>query len=45
MKNSSNNNTTNKILFDGYQIFKKVIKYSCYLALIYFAYKGFMAWD
>ncbi|UOU97017.1 hypothetical protein MUU74_10975 [Chryseobacterium daecheongense] len=35
----------NPVLFTSYKIAKKLIKYSFYIALIYFAYEGFMAWD
>lgn len=28
-----------------YKIIKKVIKYTLYAAIIYFAFEGFMAWD
>jgi hypothetical protein len=33
------------ILFKIYEVVKKVIKYSLYIALFYFAYEGFMAWE
>lgn len=36
---------SNPILFKSYKIIKKVLKYSFYIAIIYFAYKGFMAWE
>ncbi len=34
----------NPILFQGYKVAKKLLKYSIYLAVLYFAYEGFMAW-
>jgi hypothetical protein len=34
----------NPILLKGYKIAKKIVKYSFYVALLYFAYEGFMAW-
>lgn len=33
------------VAFDTYKIMKKVIKYTIYAAIIYFAFEGFMAWD
>lgn len=35
----------NPVLFKSYKVIKKLIKYSLYIALMYFAYEGFMAWD
>jgi len=35
----------NPVVFKSYKITKKFIKYSFYLAVIYFAYEGFMSWD
>ena len=35
----------NPVLFKSYKAAKKLIKYGFYIALIYFAYEGFMAWD
>lgn len=37
--------TYHPIVFTTYKVIKKVVKYSIYFAVIYFAYKGFMAWD
>ena len=34
----------NPILFISYKVVKKVVKYSLYISLLYFAYEGFMAW-
>lgn len=35
----------NPVLFKTYKAGKKLTKYCFYLALLYFAYKGFMAWE
>lgn len=35
----------NPILFKSYKIVKKILKYSLYTIVLYFAYKGFMAWE
>lgn len=35
----------NPILFKTYKVSKKVLKYSLYIAILYFAYEGFMAWE
>lgn len=35
----------NPILFKGYKVAKKILKYSIYIAILYFAYEGFMAWE
>jgi len=35
----------NPVVFRSYKIMKKVIKYSFYILLIYFAYEGFMGWN
>ncbi len=35
----------NPIVFKAYKVSKKMVKYSLYIAILYFAYKGFMAWD
>ncbi|SHH00766.1 hypothetical protein SAMN02787073_0078 [Chryseobacterium vrystaatense] len=32
-------------LFKTYKITKKIIKYSLFITILYFAYKGFMAWN
>lgn len=34
----------NPIVFTCYKIAKKLLKYSIYIAILYFAYEGFMAW-
>lgn len=44
-KTSFNKSAYNPVLFRSYKIAKKLIKYSFYIALLYFAYEGFMAWD
>ena len=31
--------------FKSYKIAKKILKYSFYGMILYFAYEGFMAWD
>lgn len=33
------------VVFKSYKITKKLIKYGFYIALIYFTYEGFMAWE
>lgn len=35
----------NPMLFKGYKVGKKLVKYGLYLAILYFAYKGFMGWE
>lgn len=35
----------NSYAFRAYKIAKKILKYSFYAVLFYFAYEGFMAWD
>lgn len=35
----------NPILFMSYKVIKKILKYSLYITLLYFAYEGFMAWE
>lgn len=35
----------NPALFKSYKIAKKILKYTIYAIVIYFAYEGFMAWD
>ncbi len=35
----------NPILFKSYKIAKKILKYSIYIAILYFAYEGFMEWE
>ncbi len=37
--------TSSPALFIGYQVLKKIIKYSLFITILYFAYKGFMAWN
>ena len=34
----------NLLLFKSYKMVKKIVKYSLYAIVLYFAYKGFMAW-
>ncbi len=34
----------NPILFKGYKVAKKLVKYGFYLALFYLVYKEFMDW-
>jgi hypothetical protein len=34
----------NPTLFKTYKVAKKILKYSIYGAVLYFAYEGFMAW-
>lgn len=43
-KPAFNKQAFHPILFKTYEVVKKVIKYSIYIALFYFAYEGFMAW-
>jgi len=33
------------IFFKTYKIIKKIFKYSFYIAILYFVYNGFMAWE
>jgi len=35
----------NPVLFKSYKLAKKILKYSLYAVLIYFAYEGFMDWE
>lgn len=35
----------NPVFFKSYKIAKKILKYTIYAIVIYFAYEGFMAWD
>lgn len=35
----------NPILFQSYKVAKKILKYSIYIIILYFAYEGFMAWE
>jgi HEPN domain-containing protein len=35
----------NPLLFKSYKVAKKILKYSLYALLLYFAYEGFMAWE
>lgn len=35
----------NPVLFKSYKIARKLIKYSVYITVLYFAYEGFMAWN
>ncbi len=32
------------LLVNGYRVIKKLVKYTTYCVLIYFAWRGFMAW-
>ena len=45
MKNQFNSTNHHPFVFGTYKTFKKVLKYGLYIAIIYFAYEGFMAWD
>lgn len=44
VKPSFDKSAYNPILFMSYKVAKKILKYSLYITLIYFAYEGFMAW-
>ncbi|WP_342327447.1 hypothetical protein [Pedobacter sp. FW305-3-2-15-E-R2A2] len=44
-KTAFNKQAFSPIPFKAYEVIKKVIKYSIYIALFYFAYEGFMAWE
>ena len=44
-KNTFDKSNYHSYVFKTYKIIKKTIKYSLYIALLYFAYKGFMAWE
>lgn len=35
----------NPVLFKSYKIVKKILKYSFYVTVLYFAYEGFMVWE
>ncbi|WP_256379103.1 hypothetical protein [Chitinophaga sp. SYP-B3965] len=37
--------TTLAFSLDAYKVIKKVIKYTLYAAIIYFAIEGFIAWE
>ncbi|MCT2407759.1 hypothetical protein NZD88_09440 [Chryseobacterium antibioticum] len=37
--------TVSPLLFRTYKLIKKIIKYSLFITILYFAYKGFMAWN
>ncbi|SEW39898.1 hypothetical protein [Chitinophaga arvensicola] len=37
--------TPRPVLWKIYKIGKKLAKYACYIAVLYFAWKGFMSWD
>lgn len=37
--------TIKPVLFMGYKLTKKIIKYTLFITILYFAYKGFMAWN
>ena len=43
-KKPANKPAYKKVLSGSYKVIKKVVKYGTYIALIYFAYKGFMTW-
>ncbi|WP_159102745.1 hypothetical protein [Flectobacillus major] len=40
-----NKSVYHPILFKSYKVVKKALKYSFYVAVIYFAYEGFMMWQ
>ena len=44
-KNTFDPSVYNPALFTAYKIIKKVIKYTLYAAILYFAFEGFMAWE
>lgn len=35
--------TINPVLFNGYKLTKKIIKYTLFITILYFVYRGFMA--
>ncbi|MBO9584445.1 MAG: hypothetical protein J7574_09835 [Flavobacterium sp.] len=41
-----NRDTSSKniLLRTSYKVFKKAVKYSFYIAILYFVYQGFMDW-
>lgn len=41
---NNNKSSKNSLLHTSYNVLKKVVKYSFYLAILYFAYQGFMDW-
>lgn len=45
MENFKAKQTAGPILYGFYKLSKKIIKYSLFITILYFAYKGFMAWN
>ncbi|MEJ0106801.1 MAG: hypothetical protein WDO19_31515 [Bacteroidota bacterium] len=44
-KTSFDKSVYNPVIFKSYKIAKKILKYSFYAIILYFAYEGFMAWE
>ncbi|HEY0177177.1 MAG TPA: hypothetical protein VGC08_12415 [Pedobacter sp.] len=44
-KHSFDKSVYHPVLFKSYKLAKKVLKYSLYVVLLYFAYEGFMGWE
>ena len=44
-KTTANKWDKDSLLFKGYKVVKKLIKYGVYIMVLYFAFKGFMAWE
>ena len=44
-KDTFDKSVYNPFLFKSYKVAKKILKYSLYIILLYFAYEGFMAWE
>jgi hypothetical protein len=45
MEKTTAKHKVNPLLFTTYKLTKKFIKYSLFITILYFAYKGFMAWN
>ncbi|MCT2562806.1 hypothetical protein [Chryseobacterium herbae] len=45
MEKSAARQTVRPLLFRTYKLSKKIIKYTLFITILYFAYEGFMAWN
>lgn len=45
MEKSTAKHTVDPLLFRTYKLTKKIIKYGLFITILYFACKGFMAWN
>jgi len=43
MKTNTDKQTINTLSINTYKLTKKIVKYSFYIFILYFAFKGFMA--